>query len=242
MKTKMITFLVLLLGLSACKKESQGPAPIILSDIIGSVNLYDEGSSPISNAGLMVSILDSDPLIKASTDDEGKFSLKKVKSGTYTLLFRKPGFGTFKKYDIIHKDTENTYITESPSLGQKTSTSVGLLIANAYTDSVILTVSIDPDASNNNPRYIRVFFGENEDLSPEIFDYYTEPFVIMNNPFELKFTGTELQSFGFQKGQKVYVNVAGESYFSNEYYDLDIERQIFPNLFWTSGGASFIIP
>lgn len=242
MKTKLALFFVLVLGSFACKKDIQSPNPVIIADIIGSVNLYDEGITPLSNAGLVVSILDSDPIIKATTDDQGAYQLKEVVSGTYTLLFRRPGFGTYKVYDIVHDDNENTYLTESPSLGQKTTTSVGLLIANISNDTVILTVSVDPAASNNSPRYVRVFFGVDQDLSPEKFDYYTETFVIRDHPSELKFTSAELQSYGFPQGQKIYVNVAGESYFTNEYYDPFLERQIFPNLFWTSGAAGFIVP
>ena len=242
MNTRILLSLWVLLGLFACKKESQSPTPILLTDIIGSVNLYDEGTSPVSNSGLVVSILDSDPLIKAITNDQGAYELKEVLSGSYSLIFRKPGYGTYKVYDIIHDQTENTYLMEHPSLGQKTTTSVGFLIANVSNDSLILSVSIDPDATPDQPRYCRVFFGDTQDLSPEKFVYYTAPLLSINNPFELKFSSAEIQSYGFQKGQSVFVNVAGESYFSNEYYDPYLERQIFPNLFWTSGIEGFIVP
>lgn len=242
MNTRILLSLWVLLGLLACKKESQSPTPNPLKNIIGSISLYDEGTNPVSNSGLAVSILDSDPLIKAITNDQGAFELKEVLSGSYTLVFRKPGYGTFKEFDVLHDQTENTYLTEKPSLGQKTSTSVGFLIANVSNDSLILTVSIDPVATPNNPRYCRVFFGDNQNLSPENFVYYTAPLLSINNPFELSFSSAELQSYGFQEGQNVFVNVAGESYFSNEYYDPLLERQIFPNLFWTSGVEHFIIP
>jgi len=240
--TRILLILWVFLGLIACQKESQGPKPIPMKNIIGSVSLYDEGTIPVSNSGLMVSILDSDPIIKAITNDQGAFELEEVTSGTYTIIYRKPGFGTYKVYDVVHDQTKTTSLSETPSLGQKTSTSVGLLIANVNNDSLILTVSIDPVATPDNPRYYRVFFGDNQNLSPENYVYYTAPLLTTNNPFELTFSSAELLSFGFQKGQDVFVNVAGESYFSNEYYDPFLQRQIFPNLFWTSGVEHFILP
>lgn len=242
MNRKYLMFLIL--GLLSCStEETETPTtPNVLYDIKGSVNLFDEGVKEVSNSDMIVSIVGSDPQIFSTTDDNGDFILAEVEKGTYTLSFEKSGFGVFKLYNLEHNSNESTFITNNPSLGEKSTTSVSLLRASVSHDTLILNTTLDQNANIGNPRYVRVFFGTNSDLSPEKYDYYSPAYIKRINPFMIKYTSSELIAMGFQKGQKVYVNVAGDSFYANDYYDPDLERQIFPNLFWTDRGDNFIVP
>ena len=243
MKVNILIGLVVLFGISSCsKEETPPPEPTILYDISGSVNLYNEGTTQQSGSGMVVTVLGTDPIIFDETDVDGKFSLQEVEKGTYTLSFEKSGFGTFKLFDIEHTGNEPTIITSSPSLGEKSTTSVSILIARVTNDTLELNTSLKQNANIDNPRYVRVLFGKNSDLSAEKYDYYFPVYVKEINPFTIKYSSAELIAMGFQKGDKVYVNVAGDSFFSNDYDDPELERQIFPNLFWTAGVDDFIVP
>ena len=244
MNGKYLISLILILGLLSCgTEETEAPTtPNVLYDIVGSVNLYNEGTLPLEKSGMLITVVGTDPIIFDETDNEGIYELQQVEKGTYTLSFEKSGFGVFKLYNVDHNSNEPTIITNSFSFGEKSTTSVSLLLASVSQDTLILNTTLDQNASIGNPRYVRVFFGTNSDLSHEKYDYYSPAYVKQINPFTIKYTSSDLIAMGFQKGQKVYVNVAGDSFYANDYYDPDLERQIFPNLLWTDGGDNFIVP
>ena len=101
MKLNYLTFgLIVLLGTSSCSKD-EDPAtdPITKANITGSVNLYDEGTTQIDNSNMTVKVEGTTPAISATTDANGDFTLSDVPFGTYTILYEKSGFGTFKKFE-----------------------------------------------------------------------------------------------------------------------------------------------
>lgn len=233
----------ILLGLFSCKKDNpETPEPTILYDIAGSVNLYDEGTTLISNDGMTVTIEGSNPTVSAVTDADGKFRLPEVASGTYTLSYEKTDYGTFKKFNVDHTQKANTVITQSPSLGMKTTTNVILLNTSTSNDTVILTTTLQQNANNGNPKYVRVFMGKNSDLSAQKYDAYTPTYVKQINPSTIKYSRAELIDMGFQQGETVYVNVVGESFFANDYDDPDLNYRVFPNISWKATTTSFIVP
>ncbi len=243
MRITISIFLLTIISLSACKKDDpETPTPNMKYDIIGSVNLYDEGTSSVPDSGMLVTVLGSNPLITAVTDNDGKFNLSKVTSGTYTLTFEKVDYGTFKKFNINHTGNSNTIIIQNPSLGMKSTTSVSQLTANVSNDSLILHATLNQNASILNPKYVRVFLGKNSDLSAEKYDTYSTTYVKQINPFTIKYSHADLIDMGFQTGETVYVNVVGESFFSNDYDNPDLNYRVFPNILWKATTDSFIVP
>lgn len=209
-------------------------------DIKGSVNLYDEGTTQIDNSNMTIKVEGTSK--SGTTDASGDFTISDVPFGTYTLVFEKTGFGTFKKFGIAH-NKGLTIITESPSLGEKSTTSITNLSVNIENDKITIGTTINPEASIGNKRYIRYFFSTSNDVSSANFEAVLETIVAEITPYNLNLTKESLESLGFQSGQTVYVKCYGESFWSNKYDDPDAGRTIFPNVNMTSADAvSFEVP
>lgn len=243
MKLRYGVYGLVLSALVACKKEENNPSePTIQYDIIGSVNLYDQGINSLSDSGMIVAVENSVPSIYAITDIDGKFSLSEVPKGSYTLTYSKDTYGVYKRFSVDHTSSENTVISDNPSLGQKSSIQVTISQASVLNDTLVLTTQTNPQGNVGNTIYLRVLFGKGSNLSPTNFDYFTPVYQSNNSPSIIKFSKQELLSFGFQSGETVYVEVNGESFFSNDYFDPTLNRQVFPNLLHSIGVLSFVMP
>ena len=244
MKLKYLTFsLMVLLGISSCSKdEDPTPDPITKANITGSVNLYDEGTTQIDNSNMTVKVEGTTPSISATTDANGDFILADVPFGTYTILYEKSGFGTFKKFDIEHENNA-TAILNTPSIGEISTTQITNLQANVSGNDIIISVTTNPAGSNGNTRYVRYFLSTDSNVSNENYTYFSPGLVSQINPKEITLSNNDLTSAGFSTGETVFVKVYGDSFWSNEYDDLDLGRNVFPNLNMTSNNSvSFIVP
>lgn len=248
MKLNYLTFgLVVLLGISSCSKdEDHAPDPITKANIIGSVNLYDEGVTKIDNSNMTVSVEGISPTISVKTDANGRFTLSDVKFGTYTLIYEKSGFGTFKRFDLEHTNTGNsTIITSAPSLGKISTTKITDLKTTVNGNDVLLSVTTNPAGSIGvgNTRYLRYFLSTASNVSNENYIYFSPVLISQINPKEITLLSSTLSAAGFSKGETVFIKVYGDSFWSNTYYDTNLGRDIFPNLNMTSANSvSFIMP
>lgn len=234
---------VILLGLISCNNDDDtNPEPITKANIIGSVNLYNEGVTQIENSNMIVKVEGTE--ISAKTDDDGDFTLSEVPFGTYTLTYEKSGFGTFKKYNIEHTNTgSSTIITASPSLGEISTTQITALESTVNGDNIQLAITTIPAGNNSNTRYVRYFLSTNSNVSNENYTYYSPGLVSQINPLVITLSQDDLISAGFSSGQTVYAKVYGDSFWSNEYDDSDLGRKVFPNLNMNSANAvSLIVP
>lgn len=234
---------MVLLGISSCSKdEDPTPDPITKANITGSVNLYDEGTTQIDNSNMTVKVEGTTPSISATTDANGDFILADVPFGTYTILYEKSGFGTFKKFDIEHVNNA-TAILNTPSIGEISTTQITNLQANVSGNDIIISVTTNPAGSNGNTRYVRYFLSTDSNVSNENYTYFSPGLVSQINPKEITLSNNDLTSAGFSTGETVFVKVYGDSFWSNEYDDLDLGRNVFPNLNMTSNNSvSFIVP
>ena len=234
---------MVLLGISSCSKdEDPTPDPITKANITGSVNLYDEGTTQIDNSNMTVKVEGTTPSISATTDANGDFILADVPFGTYTILYEKSGFGTFKKFDIEHVNNA-TAILNTPSIGEISTTQITNLQANVSGNDIIISVTTNPAGSNGNTRYVRYFLSKDSNVSNENYTYFSPGLVSQINPKEITLSNNDLTSAGFSTGETVFVKVYGDSFWSNEYDDLDLGRNVFPNLNMTSNNSvSFIVP
>ena len=210
------------------------------ADILGSVNLYDEGTTQIDNSNMTVRAEGTSK--SATTDADGDFVLSDVTFGVYTLIYEKSGYGTFKRFNLQHANG-STIISENPSLGEVSTTQVTGLEASVSGNDIMLSVTTDPGGSNGNTRYIRYFLSADSDVSDMNYTYHSPGLIAQINPLELAITSDDLTNAGFSSGETVYVKVYGESFWSNEYEDPDLGRKVFPNLNMNSVDAvSFVIP
>jgi hypothetical protein len=193
---------------------------------------------------MTVSVLGIMPLISAVTDAEGKFVLSNVPFGTFTLEYTKNGYGTYKKFGVVHgTNGQATALTATPSLGQVSTTSITGVTASTSANQVVLSISTNPEGSAANRRYIRYFLSTSQSVSETNYSYYSPVFISQINPFEKTILATELISAGFTSGQQVYVRAYGDSFWDNAYDSPEFNRRIFPNLnASTVPAAAFIVP
>jgi hypothetical protein len=244
MKLNYLPFgLIILLGISSCSKdEDPTPDPITKANITGSVNLYDEGTTQIDNSNMTVKVEGTTPVISATTDANGDVTLSDVPFGTYTILYEKSGFGTFKKFDIEHKNNA-TAIINTPSIGEISTTQITNLQANVSGNDIIISVTTNPAGSNGNTRYVRYFLSTDSNVSNENYTYFSPGLVSQINPKEITLSNNDLTNAGFAAGETIFVKVYGDSFWSNAYDDPNLGRNVFPNLNMTStNSVSFIVP
>lgn len=230
--------------LFSCSNNDNEPTTPTKAAISGSVILYDEGTTLLDKSNMNVKVVGTTPLIQTTTNAEGKFTLPEVPFGTYTLEYSKTGFGTFKKIGVVHgTNGQATFVSDIPSLGQLSTTTVTNVTAAVLNNQVKLSITTNPAGNTANRRYVRFFLSTNAQISNTNYTYFSAVFVAQINPFEKTITQTELLSAGFASGQQVYVRAYGDSFWDNAYDDPTISKRIFPNLNGTTVAAtSFVVP
>ena len=224
MKLKNFALILLLLAISCTNNDDS--TPITKANISGSVNLYDEATTPLDKSNMLVKVNGTVPLISALTDSNGEFVLKDVPFGTYTIEYEKLQYGIFKKFNFNHQGNTNI-ITETPSLGKISSTQVTDLQVSVTGNQILFFITTNTNSTVSNSNFI----------------YHSPIFVSQINPYQSTITQNDLITAGFVSGQTVYVKAYGESYWSNEYFDVNLNKKVFPNLNALSANAvSFIVP
>lgn len=214
------------------------------ADVTGSVFLYDEGVSRVANDNLTVMVENSNPMKSALTDAEGRFVIPDVPLGTFNLVFKKNGYGTFKLFDVVHTaDNRPTVLSSIPSLGAISTTQVTSLNSSVTANLVTIEATTSPAGSMASTRYLRFFLHSAANVSDVFYSAYLPTLVSRINPYVKTFTKAELNALGFASGTTVYVRVYGDSYWSNQYDDPELDRRVFPNLNDKAASAvSFVVP
>lgn len=253
---------MLLLGCISCSEDDPShltyPEIPAEADITGQVKLFDEGLTPLGNADMTIRIDGLD--ISAKTDAEGNFTLPDIPFGTYNLVYEKPGYGTYKKFALIHSPYINygkgTVIEGTTNLGQLASTRVTDLSVEVIGTDLVLTVTTDPQGSVEKEGHIRYFygstqyFGEDFEIGESPYDFWhSEMIATQSNPQVITIPLAEfgyLSDWGyylFNPGEEVTIRVFGDSYYDNRYYDPYLEKNVSPNLNPTAADqVSFIVP
>ena len=235
----LILFL-LVLGASCSDSNDNDPPTPTSANVSGSVNLFDDGVTEIDNSNMTVSVEGTS--ISATTNASGQYTLSNVPFGTITLVYEKNGYGTFKRFNIDHSGGD-TFIPETPSLGQVSTTSITNLTATDNGTEIILGATTDPDGNIGKTRYIRFFFSTQSNVSNTNYEAVLETLPAQINPRNLNLTNESLVALGFSSGQTVYARCYGESFWSNQYDDPNSGTTIFPNLNPnTATAVSFVVP
>lgn len=237
--------LFIILLLATCKKEEK-PEPVTKADITGSVNLFDEGKTPMDGAGMTISIEGTDPVLSATSNTNGVFTLMDIPFGKYNIIYSKTGYGTYKIFGIEHTGGEcgcTTIIRETPSLGKKSTRRINSLSAGQSGSDIILSLSTIPVADIEDPGYIRLFFHTEAKVSHTNYLKFLGNFEIKSEPATIKLSQTDLKDLGFYKGTTVYVTAYGDSFHTNEYTDPEQNSIVFPNLSMKSSiPVMFVVP
>ena len=243
----MKNFILAILGIAflvfpACKEKTNPSPPTITSaNASGSVILYDEGTTPVDNSGMQVKIIDSDPELSATTNDEGDWIFEDLEYGTYSVAFEKDNYGTYKLFDRTHKNG-SSFMSTVPSLGEKSTTEVVSLTQELFEQSILISAYCTPEANSSNTNYLRFFIGLTDSISYSQYMHYSLVHSSNDDPHVFTITQEQLTGYGYDSGTTVYIRVYGESFWSNSYLDPNL-GQIFPNLNPNSVSAiSFVVP
>ncbi|MFM8833777.1 MAG: carboxypeptidase regulatory-like domain-containing protein, partial [Cytophagales bacterium] len=130
-----------------------------------------------------------------------------------------------------------------PSLGAISTTQVTSLNSSVTANLVTIEATTSPAGSMASTRYLRFFLHSAANVSDVFYSAYLPTLVSRINPYVKTFTKAELNALGFASGTTVYVRVYGDSYWSNQYDDPELDRRVFPNLNDKAASAvSFVVP
>ena len=93
-----------------------------------------------------------------------------------------------------------------------------------------VTHPIEPAGTVDTPKYVRLFYSENENVSSSNYIFYSDEYKVSEETFNIPITKEDLNNMGFESGTTVYIKAYGESYWSNSYEDPSSSKMVFPNL------------
>lgn len=127
----------------------------------------DEFGTQLSDkSGFEVSLIGSNPLIKSTTNPTGSFSLNGVPSGTYNLLFSKPGFipYTLSSQSFVAGGLSTISVNGpeiyglSSTLPQNISATTGTYSYNTDYNIIKVSGSISPAGTPSVPRFLAFYY------------------------------------------------------------------------------------
>ena len=196
---KFLIFIGIVLFLSSCKKTTtteELPTPV--QDVVGFVSLYDQyGDYQQNGAGVTVS-LDSTSF-SATTDTNGKFVLKNVPTGYYSVSYSKSGYITYKASFSNYLGGQ-AYLLPSaylyaPSANVVTNLAVVYDSSNGY---YRVYGTVGPLNVTNEQKAVTLFIGLTPSVSPtnNVEGYYLSN---TNNGFSYEFP------FNNYSGKTIYI-------------------------------------
>ncbi|MCU0407988.1 MAG: carboxypeptidase-like regulatory domain-containing protein [Bacteroidales bacterium] len=246
----------ILILLSSCSKQTL--VPDLEGSLVGYAYTFDEFANQLPDrSGVLVTAVGGKNST-AYTDEQGRFEIAGLATGTYELRFEKPGFGTLKQFGIQHLggmpttlglsysgsinssaffiyEIPQTKVTAASVSGNKLSCSFSFKVPEPQNMSVILYLS-ETDGFRT------------ADAGQTIGCYLTKD----GNSYTCILDSRNLV---FGKGQKIYGRVcqlmrrgAVTDYVSriiagiDTYNDLTTNALIYPNLGNESEQFSFIVP
>ena len=213
---------------AGCDKDNENP-PAATAELFGTVTLYDDRTTPVSPAGMVVSV---DGLsLSATTDASGRYSFPSLPKDVYNLTFNKAGFGTFRLFGVNHNPTGTSTQVGGRTLGQISTTTVtGLTVTPVGADTVSLSVAISPAGSASASRGVRFFFHSAGSVSASNYTGFSPVYTIRSGTGNVLIAKAALQAMGFSSGATVHVIAYGDAYFSNDYDDPATGKTVFPNI------------
>ncbi len=165
MKTKIILFLlstVIIIG--SCKKKEEYIDLNLSGTINGHVeHVYAEFEGEVSKKDVIVEIIGLS--ISTTTDEEGRFSLTNVPTGTYDLKFYRSDVGIYEYHDVeIVGGEAPIVIKDEINLIQKSTTTISSITAVPGAYEIFLSAEIEQD--DNLHRKIVFFVSKSNNVYP----------------------------------------------------------------------------
>ena len=203
MKKLLALCLVIILFSSCSSTNTVDQIPIPLQNVSGYVILYNEfGQLQQNYSGVTVTMNGN---YTSATDTAGKFFVKYVPTGYYTVTYSKSGYGTYSLYNYEYLSGKT--LLPTANLYANSTTTLSGLTAKATGSSVEVTGALDPVAASAEPRGVILFTSLSNQVSP---DYYTQAF-FMGKSTAATISYTFNPYSYYPKGQTIYFVAYGIS-------------------------------
>lgn len=229
----LITLILVSMSLSGCKGETGpvGPPGILSGNLYGQVFLSDEDSSDIvDNSGVAVSVLGTDYSTMSGID--GWWRIVGLRTGTYTLVFSKAGYGTYKHFGFQFVGGDSLFYGWS-YLGNIARFYVTSFAASVGLDSVVhLTGTVSSPGRPGVSRFVVVFLDTIATVSSTHYLFTLSSNISSNTSFSLNYNEREFALYyGIQSGSTLYcVSYGVSNSGGSAYYDPTLRSSIYPTL------------
>lgn len=232
---KLITLILLIsIVFISCEKEEpkkNNDSVLTKANVSGEVSLFDEFGQPVSDERMMIYMENTSETFWTETQKDGSFLvLNVIYFNNYRIIYEKDGFGTYKRFGFEHEYTGAEGSISPVNLSKK---------STAYCNSLIVTQSNDTThfqlmlagGSDAGKRKVRLLFHHIPQISNEVYSHNTVKFTA-NNPEPTISLSKEylLEEVGLRSGETYYVQAYGDSFYSNAYFDEDLQKSVLPNL------------
>ncbi len=186
-----------------------------LYTISGSVKLLREDNSiEIIKNGVIINQVGTNN--STNSDSSGKWTLKNIPTGVYTLSFVKSGFSEFRYFNIVVDGNKSNDLSQI-TLAQIPQFTVNNIETFLTDDNTFVQINCSVSKYASQTRRVILFFDKlNESyINPQIYDFYSIDLTIPANENSgvLKIPIQRLILNGFSNGSKVYVAAYGISRF-----------------------------
>ncbi len=254
MRSLTTSVILAALIITSCSEDNY--LPDLEGNMVGYAFTFNEFGELLSDhSGISVST-EGRKVYKATTDSKGRFEIKKVPIGTYTLNVLKPGFGALKYYGVRHLGGTPTIIGYR---GDNT-TMYGFFIyefpKTSITDLKVVNDSlyVKFDMTDREPYWmrLRLYFSEssgfNADEAPTVINRSLRQ---VNEWYGCLLKGTDLQKY--TPGTKLYFRAkyypsqSGidlynlDVYGISTWFDHELNQTVYPCLGDATQEYSYII-
>lgn len=267
MKFSQLVFATLCAGtlLGGCKGKDGEPGPAgpagagLSGNVVGFVYPFDEFGRPQAKSGVTVTAENTNPLVTATTDANGRYELVNLKSGTYNFAYSKAGYGTYKVQGYPHAGGDQpAFLYDRQIIGISTTTVTGFSISSPQPPSsggsgpseeyVELSATLtNPNQPSNGGQFyysprVAVYVGATPNVTAatgqEVTMYSSSS---QGNQLLSSLTRSSLNREGFATGTNAYAIMYGTPAFYDYsyYYDTLTGKRINTSL---SANPSQVVP
>lgn len=218
--------------ITGCKKDDDPVKPVVTGTINGSVKLYNYYGAQSANAANVI-VTASEANLSDTTDANGRWEIKNLPAGTYTITFTRWGCGAWKvygyKYDAdVTKTLDTVALSQTPSY---TIYNLNKMVTPASPDEVDLIGMFTGTDMPTGTKYIRLFIGANADVSslPSKHAFSVRTASTTKDYAAVVKSNTFINN-GFASGAKVYIAAYTESVLSTSYIDPATGKYWYPNI------------
>ena len=253
----ILSLVIVLLGLnSGCEKDPEF-LPGLKGSMVGYLYSFDQyGTLLEDHSGFKITALGHVDSYHAQSDENGRFELKNLPTGTYELHIEKSGFGTLKQFGVQHLGGRATILlldnemTKNFFLYENSETQIQHLLIedNLLTAAFLFSEEILPRSAS-----MILYFSTEDGFDIQAAQYtietalgewegsYSVNLYFRNHPFRFGETvyyraGTFTRPWEWnQQGMYLY-----EFYGPDRYFDYESNQIILPNLGEISEQYSFL--